>query len=306
MGGRHAPTLQLAGRCCFGLRRALCGPARAPLAAHSIQKLAGLPGAFFDQRKGAAALATAFLRPSLHLHGAARARPHQLAGIRRFNSQARREGTVKMWNEDRGFGFITPGEGGEDVFVHRSALQEGATLQPGMAVTYEATWDDKKRKDRATDVSPAPSQEGPAAPGGGGGAAGPPPRAHNLVGAFSQWAIQREAMAPDGSGELLRQRLTVRSDAPKADGSARREDFQIVGDASWDKRYYPAGGDKEETVVIRPGQAPQRADMRKGKGHGRNFAVEGRPGSVFDILFNPSTQMVSCELAFSESDAGQR
>lgn len=212
-----------------------------------------------------------------------------------------------MWNEERGFGFITPAEGGEDVFCHRSALQEGVTLQAGMIVQYEAVWDDKKRKDRAADVSPAANQQGSAVQGGNTSLSPTDlPRTHNFVAAFSNWAIQREAMSPDGSGEKLRHRLTVRSDAPKADGSSKREEFQIVGDGSWDKRYYPAGGDKEETVVIRPGGAPSRADSQRKKGHGRNWAVEGRPGTVFDILFEPSTQMVSCELAFNESEGGQR
>lgn len=45
-------------------------------------------------------------------------------------------GKVKMFNAQRGFGFIT-GDDGKDVYVHSSAVQGGATLNPGDAVEYE-------------------------------------------------------------------------------------------------------------------------------------------------------------------------
>ena len=49
------------------------------------------------------------------------------------------EGTVKWFNEKKGFGFITSGDGGEDVFVHFSAIQgEGfKTLYEGQRVSFE-------------------------------------------------------------------------------------------------------------------------------------------------------------------------
>ena len=48
-------------------------------------------------------------------------------------------GTVKWFNEAKGFGFISQDEGGDDVFVHFNAIQsEGfKTLNEGQAVTYE-------------------------------------------------------------------------------------------------------------------------------------------------------------------------
>ena len=48
-------------------------------------------------------------------------------------------GTVKWFNEAKGFGFITPSDGGQDLFAHFSAIQEAGfkTLKEGQRVTFD-------------------------------------------------------------------------------------------------------------------------------------------------------------------------
>lgn len=49
------------------------------------------------------------------------------------------QGVVKWFNSTKGYGFIQPGDGGRDVFVHITAVQAAGrqTLEEGQAVTYE-------------------------------------------------------------------------------------------------------------------------------------------------------------------------
>lgn len=62
-------------------------------------------------------------------------------------------GTVKFFNDDKGFGFITPENGGQDVFVHVSALARGGSLREGDKVSFELGQDRKTGKSKAENVS---------------------------------------------------------------------------------------------------------------------------------------------------------
>jgi CspA family cold shock protein len=63
-------------------------------------------------------------------------------------------GTVKWFNDDKGFGFITPDEGGKDLFVHFSGIAGNGfrSLQEGTKVSYDAEQGDKGPK--AVNVTP--------------------------------------------------------------------------------------------------------------------------------------------------------
>jgi CspA family cold shock protein len=64
-------------------------------------------------------------------------------------------GTVKWFNDSKGYGFITPEEGTKDVFVHHSSIAgEGfKSLAEGARVTYEQR--DGEKGPEATNVVPA-------------------------------------------------------------------------------------------------------------------------------------------------------
>ncbi len=63
-------------------------------------------------------------------------------------------GKVKFFNTDKGFGFITSDAGGDDVFVHVSALQYGDLLKEGQSVSYDLGQDRKSGRSRAENVRP--------------------------------------------------------------------------------------------------------------------------------------------------------
>ena len=118
---------------------------------------------------------SAFTAPSGALHMASRhSSPFMMA-----------TGTAVRWNAQKGFGFITPDDGGDDLFCHFSAIKDGEMLKEGAKITFEEVYDEVKGKSRAEQVTGGSPREysddygGGASRGGGGeiqgGATGDPP-----------------------------------------------------------------------------------------------------------------------------------
>lgn len=63
-------------------------------------------------------------------------------------------GTVKWYNDQKGYGFIQPDSGGKDVFVHVSALERAGLrgLAEGQKVSYDVEADRRSGKESATNL----------------------------------------------------------------------------------------------------------------------------------------------------------
>ena len=66
----------------------------------------------------------------------------------------RQTGTVKFFNQSKGFGFITPDGGGKDVFVHITAVQRSGmeSLDDGQRVSFETEADKRDRGPQAVNL----------------------------------------------------------------------------------------------------------------------------------------------------------
>ena len=73
------------------------------------------------------------------------------------NEDGRQAGTVKFFNMNKGFGFITPDQGERDVFVHISAVEQSGLpmLDEGMRVSFETEADRRGKGDKAVNIQMA-------------------------------------------------------------------------------------------------------------------------------------------------------
>ena len=66
----------------------------------------------------------------------------------------RQQGTVKFFNQSKGFGFITPDDGGKDVFVHITAVERSnvGQLTENMRVSFETEPDKRGKGPKAVNL----------------------------------------------------------------------------------------------------------------------------------------------------------
>lgn len=66
----------------------------------------------------------------------------------------RQSGTVKFYNSQKGYGFIKPDDGGNDVFVHVTAVERSGigVLNEGMRISFETEPDKRGKGPKAVDL----------------------------------------------------------------------------------------------------------------------------------------------------------
>jgi CspA family cold shock protein len=66
----------------------------------------------------------------------------------------RQNGTVKFFNQAKGYGFVSPESGGKDVFVHITAVQRSGIpeLNEGMKISFEVQADKRGRGPQAVEL----------------------------------------------------------------------------------------------------------------------------------------------------------
>jgi len=140
--------------------------------------------------------------------GRARSRSRSRSPAGRGAPAGQLSGVACRWS-DKGFGFIKPDDGGEDLFCHVSAIRDGNCLSEGARVTFDRNMDSSKGKDRADNVYGGFQEEERSfgGRGGGGNREGGfhgEPRAGKETGIACRWSEKGFGfIKPDDGGEDL-------------------------------------------------------------------------------------------------------
>lgn len=69
----------------------------------------------------------------------------------------RQTGTIKFYNDQKGYGFITPDGGGKDVFVHVTAVEQSGirSINEGFRVSFDTEPDKRGKGPKAVNLQPA-------------------------------------------------------------------------------------------------------------------------------------------------------
>lgn len=83
--------------------------------------------------------------------------PQEVGGYAIPKGHHVKTGTVKFYNEQKGYGFIQPEEGGSDVFVHASALERAGmrSLREGQKVSFSTAVDRRSGKTAVDQIEDA-------------------------------------------------------------------------------------------------------------------------------------------------------
>eukprot|EP00427_Karlodinium_veneficum_P021552 CAMPEP_0169113990 /NCGR_PEP_ID=MMETSP1015-20121227/28504_1 /TAXON_ID=342587 /ORGANISM="Karlodinium micrum, Strain CCMP2283" /LENGTH=184 /DNA_ID=CAMNT_0009176213 /DNA_START=84 /DNA_END=639 /DNA_ORIENTATION=- len=159
-------------------------------------------------------------------------------------------GKMLRWNSDKGFGFIQPDDGSEDLFCHVSGLLDGDdSVLEGDMVRFRISFDERKGKDRAVEVE--------AIGGGGGGRGGGAalvPAAEVAAGA-AEVAIVMKEMTAGMTGVVVIVVIAVGTTETEAAAMTEATEMTVVEEAIM------AG--EIETVVTTGTTAVEEAAVRK-------------------------------------------
>ena len=122
------------------------------------------------------------------------------------------------WNE-RGFGFIRPHDGGDELFCHTSAIRDGNSLRDNAEVEYDTVWDDKRGKYLASCVTGGCDED---RRGGGGGDYGDRGGGGRSDICFDFQKVRSYAHNPDRLTKKVHALWHDRADAPGARPAAFR------------------------------------------------------------------------------------